>query len=338
MIGIAVIGYGYWGPNLVRNIAESPNARVIKVVDAKPERLELARRRHPAVDMSNDAAEAIADPRVDAVAIATPVGSHFDLATRALNAGKHVLVEKPICVTSREVEQLVELADKRGLILMVDHTFPYTGAVHKVKQLIEAGELGDIYYYDSGAVNLGCFREERRVVDLAVHDLSIMDYVLRKYPHTVSCTGCSHIPNQPEDVAYMTLYFNDNLIAHLHVNWLSPVKLRRTLIGGSRKMIVYDDLEPAEKVRIHDKGLILDGDLERVHELRLRGYRSGDVWSPQVDLTEALRTEIIHFAHCIEGKEKPLTDGASGLRIVRLLEAASESMRQRGVPIEVKAL
>jgi predicted dehydrogenase len=339
MIGFGVIGYGYWGPNLARNIAELPEARLVKIADAKPSRLELAARRHPCTGMVTDADALIEDPKVDAVAIATPVRSHFALAMKAIAAGKHVLVEKPICENSADAEKLVEAADRRGVTLMVDHTFLYTGAVRKMKQLVDSGEIGDIYYYDSVRINLGLFQEDVSVLwDLAVHDLSIMDFVLGRYPETVACTGCSHVQGHPEDVAYLTLYFPGTLIGHIHVNWLSPVKLRRTLVGGSRKMIVYDDLEPAEKIRIHDKGVIVDGDDEKVNQMRLRGYRSGDVWTPQVDLTEAIRTELVHFTGCVEKGEAPISSGLAGLRVVRILETAAESLRRKGAVLEVQPI
>lgn len=337
-IGIGLIGYGYWGPNLARNIAELPGLSLIGIADAKAERRTMAARRHSGVSLYDKAEDMIADPRVDAVAIATPVHSHFRLAQQALRAGKHVLVEKPICANSDEALKLIELAESRSLVLMVDHTFPYTGSVRKVKELVDTGELGDLYYYDSVRVNLGLFQSDVSVLwDLAVHDLSIMDYVFDFHPVAVSCTGMKHIAGQPEDVAYMTLFFNGNFMAHLHVNWLSPVKLRRSLICGSSKMIVYDDLEPYEKVRVHDKGIIVEADPEQARQMLLRGYRTGDVWSPQVDSTEALGTELNHFASCIRGGLAPITDGICGHRIVQVLEAAEQSLRTNGRPVELSA-
>jgi len=337
MIGIGVIGYGYWGPNFVRNISELADARVVIVADLKGERLALAKRRNPVIETTRDPLDVINHPQVDAVIVATPVATHFDLALQAVRAGKHTLVEKPVCATRSQAERLIEAADSRNVTLMVDHTFLYTGAVRKVKELVGSGQIGDVYYYDAVRINLGLFQSDTNVLwDLAVHDLSIIDFVLGVQPTALSCSGVSHVPGQREDVAFLTLHFPANLIAHLHVNWLSPVKLRRTLIGGSRRMIVYDDLEPHEKVRVHDKGVIVD-DQEKRYQLRLVGYRTGDVWSPQVDLSEALRTELIHFTHCIEGREQPITDGRSGLRVVRLLEAASQSLANKGIPIELGA-
>jgi predicted dehydrogenase len=335
-IGIGVIGYGYWGPNLARNIAELSGASLVSIADAKPERRTTAARRHSGVSLVASAEELIADPRIDALVVATPVNTHFQLASKALKAGKHVLVEKPICASSEEAMRLIEMAEARNLVLMVDHTFPYTGSVRKVKELVSGGTIGDPYYYDSVRVNLGLFQKDVGVIwDLAVHDLSIMDYVFDYRPVAVSCTGMNHIAGQPEDVAYVTLFFNENFIAHLHVNWLSPVKLRRTLIGGSSKMIVYDDLEAYEKVRVHDKGLIVEANKEQTQQMLLRGYRSGDVWSPQLDIAEALGVELNHFVRCVLGEETPITDGNSGYRVVQILEAAEQSLHNNGVPVEL---
>ncbi|BAZ47955.1 oxidoreductase domain protein [Nostoc sp. NIES-4103] len=335
MINIGVIGYGYWGPNLVRNFAEIPTAQVIKVSDFKPELLAKAQTRYPTLQVTTDSQDIFKDPKIDAVVIATPVSTHYDLALAALQAGKHVLVEKPMTTSSEQAKRLIEEAEKRNLVLMVDHTFVYTGAVRKMHELITSNRLGDIYYYDSVRVNLGLFQHDVNVIwDLAVHDLSIMNYLLPSQPYAVSATGISHVPGEPENIAYLTLFFESNLIAHIHVNWLAPVKVRRTLIGGSQKMIVYDDLEPSEKVKIYDKGITVNGNSESVYQM-LIGYRTGDMWSPQLDMTEALRTEGLHFINCIEQGSRPITDGEAGLRIVRILEAATESMKQRGQLVEL---
>src|SRR6476620_6477000 len=254
MIGIAVVGYGYWGPNLVRNFWDTPGAQLVSVCDLRKERLAGVQSRYPAVEITDDFSSVLNDPRVDAVAIATPVSSHFELAMRALKAGTHVFVEKPIAPTAEQAQRLVDEAARRGLVLAVDHTFVHTGAVQKMRELVDSS-LGDIYYYDSVRVNLGLFQHDVSVIwDLAVHDLSIMDYVLPIKPVAVSAAGVSHVPGKPENVAYMTLFFPNRQIAHLHVNWLAPVKVRRTLIGGSEKMIVYDDLEHREKVQVYDRG------------------------------------------------------------------------------------
>ncbi|HEX6626257.1 MAG TPA: Gfo/Idh/MocA family oxidoreductase [Pyrinomonadaceae bacterium] len=337
MLRVGVIGYGYWGPNLVRNFMEAQGATVAAVCDLSVGRLAPLGTRYPTVRLTTDYRELLADSRVDAILIATPVASHFELGMAALRAGKHVLVEKPLAANSEQALRLVEEAERRGLVLMVDHTFIYTGAVRKIRELIAGGALGEIYYYDSVRINLGLFQHDVNVVwDLAVHDLSIMDYVLPARPVAVSATGISHLPGQPENVAYITLFFAGSLIAHVHVNWLSPVKVRRTLIGGSEKMIVYDDLEPSEKLKVYDKGVTVGQHPEDVYEL-LVSYRSGDMWAPRFDTTEALRTEAHHFVECVEKATRPETDGLEGLRIVRIMEAAEQSLRDRGKLVELPA-
>ena len=330
MIGIGVIGYGYWGPNLVRNFAEQAHARVAMVCDRRGERLPQVQRRYPTVGVTTDPAELIAHPDVDAVVVATPVAFHFDLAMAALRAGKHVLVEKPIASTSDQARRLIDEAARRRLVLMVDHTFVYTGAVEKMRELTQAGELGDIYYYDSVRINLGLFQHDVDVLwDLAVHDLSIMDYVLQCQPTAVSATGLAHVPGQPKNIAYMTMFFEGSLIAHVHANWLAPVKVRRTLLGGSRRMVVFDDLETSEKIKVYDRGISVDPSPESVYQM-LVGYRTGDMHAPQLAIREALHVEAAHFLDCIAATRRPLTDGEAGLRVVRLLEAASESMTNQG--------
>lgn len=334
MIGVGVIGYGYWGPNWVRNLAETPGVRLAAVSDLREERLDLARQRFPTIAAYRDVGAMLASPEVDAVVVATPVTSHFELALRALRAGKHVLVEKPLTASATQAEQLIAEAERRGLTLMVDHTFVYSGAVRKIKQLVAGGELGTIYYYDSVRVNLGLFQHDVNVLwDLAVHDLSIMDHLLSQAPTAVAATGVNHINGQ-EDIAYLTCFFPDKLIAHLHVNWLAPVKVRRTLIGGDRRMVVYDDLEPSEKVKVYDRGVDTADTPEGVYRA-LVGYRSGDMWAPQIDIGEALGREARHFAECVASGARPLTDGAAGLRVVRILEAATRSLALRGQPVEL---
>jgi predicted dehydrogenase len=335
MIRVGVVGYGYWGPNLVRNFAEVDGAQVVAVSDLRPERLALVKNRYPYVETSTDADDVIHHPRIDAVAVATPVSTHFDLAMEALKAGKHVLIEKPLAATLDQAQRLLDSAHQSGRVLLVDHTFVYTGAVRKIKELMVSGALGDIYYYDSVRVNLGLFQHDVNVIwDLAVHDLSIMNYVLPAQPRAVSATGMSHIAGQPENIAYITLFFDGSLIAHIHVNWLAPAKVRRTLIGGSQKMIIYDDLEPSEKVKVYDKGITVMSDSESVYRM-LISYRAGDMWAPQLDMTEALRAEATHFIRCIEEGEQPITSGQIGLQVVRLLEAATESMAKQGRPVDL---
>lgn len=336
MIGVGVIGYGYWGPNIVRNFMEAPDSTVISTCDLRMERLSELQSRYPSVKTTRAYKNLLDDPAIDAIAISTPVSTHFDLAMQALKAGKHVMVEKPLTATSEQGRRLIDEAASRNLVLMVDHTFVYTGAVRKISEMIASKSLGDIYYYDSVRVNLGLFQHDVNVIwDLAVHDLSILDFVLPSKPVAVSATGISHVEGQPENVAYITLFFPDNQIAHLHVNWLAPVKVRRTLIGGSEKMIVYDDLEPSEKIKIYDKGITVIHKPETVYDL-LVSYRSGDMWAPRLDNTEALRTEAVHFADCIKNNKQPITSGHVGLRIVRLLEAAEKSMKARGQLIELE--
>ncbi|MFA6153302.1 Gfo/Idh/MocA family protein [Mesorhizobium sp.] len=339
MIGVAVVGYGYWGPNLVRNFSEAAGAELLAVCDVNKDRLAAVQGRYPGVSITDDYESILRDPRINAVAIATPVTTHFRLAMSALMAGKHVFVEKPIAASSEEAQKMVDEAARRRLVLAVDHTFVHTGAVRKMRELVDGG-LGEIYYYDSVRVNLGLFQHDVSVVwDLAVHDLSIMDYVLPSRPVAVSATGMSHIAGEPENIAYLNLLFDSNLIAHVHVNWLAPVKVRRTLIGGSRKMIVYDDLEPSEKIKIYDKGITLNGGSQANGEAvrqALVGYRSGDMWAPHLDMSEALGTELKEFIRCVEHAETPLADGHAGLRVVRILEAATLSLAQRGRVVELE--
>ncbi|NOX62402.1 MAG: Gfo/Idh/MocA family oxidoreductase [Chloroflexi bacterium] len=336
MLGIGVVGYGYWGPNLVRNFMEVDGSQVITVCDLRGERLAEAKRRYPSLHITREYRDLLDNPAIDAIAIATPVSTHFPLAMAALRAGKHVLVEKPLAASSEEAEQMIEAAEQRGLVLMVDHTFIYTGAVRKIKELIDNNSLGQLYYYDSVRINLGLFQHDINVLwDLAVHDLSIMDFIVQAQPSAVSCTGMAHVRNQPENVAYLTCFFDHNFIAHFHVNWLAPAKIRQTIIGGDRRMIVYDDLEPSEKVKVYDKGITLNGNPDSVYQL-LVNYRSGDMWAPQLDRTEALRTEALHFIECVNTGQTPLTNGFVGARVVRILEAASQSLAQRGRPVELR--
>ena len=335
MLRVGVIGYGYWGPNLVRNFMAAPRSEVVAVCDLIEERLLPLRKIYPNLKTTSDANRLINDPSIDAIVIATPVSSHFDLALATLHAGKHVLVEKPLALNSEQALHLIDEARSRELVLMVDHTFVYTDAVRKMRDLISSGSLGEIYYYDAVRVNLGLFQHDVNVIwDLAIHDLSIMDYVLPSKPIAISATGISHVPGQPENVAYITLFFPNTQIAHIHVNWLTPVKVRHTLIGGSEKMILYDDLEPSEKVKVYDKGITVTPGREDVYKM-LVSYRSGDMWAPRLDNVEALQTEAIHFIDCIENRRQPETDGQSGLRMVKMIEAAERSLRAKGQLVEM---
>jgi predicted dehydrogenase len=336
MIRLGVIGYGYWGPNLVRNFMGAQGSGVVAVCDLREERLSPLRKIYPTLRTFNNPDELIQDREVEAVVIATPVSSHFELAMAALRAGKHVLVEKPLASNSDQARKLIDEAGARKLVLMVDHTFVYTEAVRKIRELITSNALGQIYYYDAVRVNLGLFQHDVNVIwDLAIHDLSIMDYVLPSRPVAVSATGISHVPGQPENVAYITLFFPDTQIAHVHVNWLTPVKVRHTLIGGSEKMILYDDLEPSEKVKVYDKGITVTPGPEAVYQM-LVNYRSGDMWAPRLDNTEALHAEALHFIDCVENGRQPETDGQAGLRMVSIMEAAERSLRGRGELVEIQ--
>lgn len=338
MVNIGVIGYGYWGPNMVRNFSEIPGSRVVSVSDLRQDRLALAKSRYPALKTSTDFKDLIADPEVNAVVIATPVSTHFDLAMQSFKAGKHVLIEKPMTATVEEGKKLVDMARKMDRVLLVDHTFVYMGAVRKIRELIQKGELGQIRYFDSTRVNLGLFQHDVNVMwDLAVHDLSILDYVLMASPVAISATGMSHVNNSPENIAFMTLFFDSPLVAHIGVNWLSPVKVRMTMIGGSKKMVVFDDIQPSEKIKVYDSGIIVDDSPDSVYDTLIK-YRTGDMWAPKFDTTEALKTEALHFIDCIENGQTPQTGGEMGLRIVKILEAASRSLKNRGElePLDLK--
>ena len=337
MIGIGIVGYGYWGPNLVRNFSEVDGAQVVGVCDMNPKRLAVVHKKFPGVAVANDFAAFLRTPGLHAVCIATPVHTHFKLAQAALAAGKHVLVEKPMADSTAEVRKLMALAKRKKLVLMVDHTFIYTGAVRKIRDLIASGEIGKVQYYDSTRINLGLFQHDVNVLwDLAIHDLAIMDFVLGQRPVAVSATGLSHVPSEPENVAYLTLFYQSNLIAHINVNWLAPVKVRRTLIGGSKKMIVYDDLEPSEKLKIYDKGISYQQSQQNIYQM-LVSYRTGDAWLPKIETTEALTVEARHFLDCIIGGVKPLSGGEVGLATVGILEAATRSLKQRGRPVSISA-
>lgn len=335
MMRIAVIGYGYWGPNLVRNFMELPGCDVAAICDARPDRLELAARRCPSARTTRHVDDVMRDPSVDAVVVATPVSTHYPLARAALEAGKHVLVEKPLALSTQEVDELIARATLAKRVLQVDHTFVYTGAVRKIRALVDAGELGDLLYYDSVRINLGLFQHDVNVLwDLAVHDLAILDHVVGAKVEGVSALGFRHLSEQPENLAYLTLRLRGGAVAHIQVNWLAPVKIRRTVIGGSRRMIVYDDLEPSDKVKIYDSGADLVRDEASVHKM-LVSYRVGEMRVPRLDLTEALQTEALHFLGCIREARAPLTDGAAGRRVVSILEAAQASMAEGGRMIEI---
>jgi predicted dehydrogenase len=333
MIRVGIIGYGYWGPQIVRNFHGTEGCEVSVICDKSLEALRRAKQAYPHIRVSTDLCDAIASTDVDAVAVVTPVWTHFELAKAALENGKHVFVEKPFTSNTAQAEQLIDLADSKELQIMVDHTFLFTGAVKKIRQLVDEGALGKLYYYDSTRVNLGLFQHDVNVIwDLAPHDLSIVDQLIDDKPEVVIATGQKHL-NGFEDLAYITVYFRNSIIAHINVNWLSPVKVRTTLIGGEKKMLVWNDLDADEKIKVYDKGVdITNG--QSVRDL-LVSYRSGDMWSPKVEQTEALRAETQYFIDCIVNNERPFNDGVAGLRVVRMLEAADKSLKDRGRPVRV---
>jgi predicted dehydrogenase len=327
-VRIGVIGYGYWGPNVVRNLYNSDRYQLVAICDKSPEASRRAQQAYRNVPVAANANEILVSPHIDAVAIVTPVWTHYELAKAALENGKHVFVEKPLTSTVAQAEELIELAEKRKLNIMVDHTFLFTGAVRRIRQLIDAGTLGDLYYYDSTRVNLGLFQHDIDVVwDLAPHDLSIMDYLIKDEPEAIVATGEKHL-NGFVDVAFLTVYFPRNIIAHINVNWLSPVKVRTTLIGGQKMMLVWNDLEADEKIKVYDKGVEMNNK-QGVYQL-LVSYRSGDMWAPKVEQTEALGVELSYFADCVLSNERPSNDGVAGLRVVKMLEAAAKSLKERG--------
>lgn len=327
-VKFGVIGYGYWGPNVVRNLDRLDQTELLAVCDKSVPARRKAAKAYPGVLVTDDPAELMASPDIDAIAVVTPVWTHYELAKTALLNGKHVFVEKPFTSNAAQAQELIELAARKNLKIMVDHTFLYTGAVKKIKQLLNDGALGKLYYYDSTRVNLGLFQHDVNVVwDLAPHDLSIIDHLIQKTPEAISATGQTHL-NGHEDVAFITLYFPDKVIAHINVNWLSPVKVRTTLIGGEKKMLVWNDLEADEKIKIYDKGVQITS-REGLYNL-LVNYRSGDMWAPQIEQIEALTRELTYFAECILEDKTPENDGHAGLRIVRMLEAANLSIRKRG--------
>jgi predicted dehydrogenase len=328
MINFGVIGYGYWGPNIVRNLEGIEGCSINVICDQSPIARKRAQRAHPHLQCVSDPMEIITSSSIDAVAVITPVWTHFELSKAALENGKHVFVEKPFTSNVRQAEELIQLAERKKLKLMVDHTFLFTGAVRKIKQFLDDGTLGQLYYYDSTRVNLGLFQHDVNVIwDLAPHDLSIIDHLIKAEPEAIVATGQSHL-NGHEDIAFITAYFPDNVIAHVNVNWLSPVKVRTTLIGGEKKMLVWNDLEADEKIKIYDKGVSVTSQ-QGVYNL-LVSYRSGDMWSPQLEQSEALRSELGYFAECIKHDDVPFNDGHAGLRIVKMLEASTESLAKRG--------
>lgn len=329
-IGIAVIGYGYWGPNLIRNFYEVGGFGPIVCCDIDEQRLARAKSRNPTIQTTKEYHEVLRNPTIDAVALATPVGTHYELARAALNAGKHVLIEKPMCMNAAQAEELVSLANKQGVVLMVDHVFVYNPAVEKMKEIVASGKLGKLFYIDSVRINLGLFQHDVNVVwDLAPHDLSIVDYLIGKLPKSVAAFGSVHANHEIEDVAYLNIDFGDGLVANFHVNWLSPVKVRHMIIGGSQRSLIYNDLDSSEKVKVYDRGIDVANSTEERRAV-LISYRSGDVWSPKLSSEEPLARMAMHFLDCIRNGTTPLTDGQAGLRVVQVLEAAQRSIKAQG--------
>lgn len=333
VLRVAVIGYGYWGPNLARNIAANTGSRLVAIGDLSAKRLEHARAVHPSADLTTDIRSLLARADIDAVAIATPPETHRELAVEALEQGKHVLVEKPLATSVVDARAMAEAARRCDRTLMVDHTFLFTGAVRRLKAYISTGSLGEIYYFDSTRINLGLFRTNANVIwDLAPHDISIMAHLLEVPVRTVSAIGASHMAGQEENIAYLTLQFDGPLLAHFHVNWLSPVKIRKTIIGGSKRMAVFDDMEQSEKLKVYDSGADLVHTQEEMYR-SLVEYRTGDVVAPKLDKTEALTVEWDHFLRVVCGLEESISGPELGVEVVSIIAAAERSLRAGGVPI-----
>jgi predicted dehydrogenase len=335
MIKIGLIGFGYWGPNLARNFNGNPDFDLAAICDFSPDRLETAGRLYPQAKLLDNVDDLFNGKDLDVVAVATPVASHFKLAKKALVSGRHVWLEKPMTEKVEQAEELIELAEQKNKVLLVDHTFVYTGAVRKIKELINQGELGELVYYDSNRVNLGLFQQDVNVIwDLAPHDISIMDFLMPFQKNEVSATGCFYYGNGVCPKSLLTIYMQNDTIAHINVSWVSPVKIRQTLIGGTLKMVVYDDNLPSEKIKIYDKGVDLDFTKEEIYHLKVQ-YRVGDMYAPKLDEHEALELETSHFADCLMNGKQPLTDGKAGLEVVKVLVASEESLKNKGAPVKL---
>ncbi|MCK9409704.1 MAG: Gfo/Idh/MocA family oxidoreductase [Bacteriovoracaceae bacterium] len=332
-MNIGIVGLGYWGPNLVRNFTGNSSVKTVYGCDKNPARLRFIEEKFPNVQLTSEYSDLLKNPSIELIAIAIPVVFHFDVAKQALEAGKHIWVEKPFTASSAEAEELIELAEKKNLQIFVDHTFIYTGAVKKIKETVDKGELGDVIYFDSVRVNLGLFQHDVNVVwDLAPHDLSIMDYVISKKVKAVCANGIANYYNH-ENIAHLSLYFEENCFAHFHVNWTSPVKIRRMLVGGKKKMLLFDDMENLEKIKIYDSGVELENQ-EGIYNALVQ-YRIGDMYSPKVNHTEALSMAVKECIDAIQQKRKPLTSGIEGLKVVKILEASDQSIKNRGKIIEL---
>jgi len=336
-LNVGILGYGYWGTNLLRNFmnAHASGTNVKYVADLSPQRLAVAKGLYPAIEITTNVDDVFNDSTVDAVVIATPVSQHYEMAKKALNAGKHVLVEKPMTDSADNSSELIELAQKKKKVLMCDHTFLYTGAVKKIKQLIQDKHLGNLQYFDSVRINLGLFQSDVNVVwDLAPHDISILNYIYSDKPCGVSATGYSHTNNAIENIAYLTLFYQSGFIAHISVSWISPVKIRKILIGGENKMIVYDDIEPTEKVKIYDSGYIIESSYEEQNKFKV-DYRTGDIFIPKLDTTEALKEMAADFINAVINSTVPISSAELGYNVVRILDASVRSIKQDGKLVKI---
>jgi predicted dehydrogenase len=334
MLNFGIVGYGYWGPNIVRNLSTIGKARVHSVCDINTEACHKVKMMYPHVNVTDDFKSLIKSPDIDVISVITPVSTHYELAKKALEAGKHVFVEKPFTESVEQAERLIALANKKKLKIMVDHTFLFTGAVRKIKELLDQNALGNLYYYDSSHVSLGLFQHDVNVIwDLAPHDFSIIDYLIKNKPLAVTAHGVDHMKRGQENVAYIIVYFENNFMAHININWLSPVKIRTTCISGEKKMLVWDDLQADEKIKIYDRGVETKSK-EGIYRL-LVDYRAGDMHSPHLEPKEALRSELEYFVDCIMNNQTPINDGEAGLRIVKMLQATDESLRKEGKKIKL---
>ncbi len=333
---VGVIGCGYWGPNLVRNFSAMDEVTVVAVCDSREERLDFIRRQYPAIRLfTKESGEILKSPDIDAVVIATPVSTHFPLGMEALANGKHLFIEKPFTATVEQAEGLINLAEQKNLRIMVDHTFIFTGAVQAIRKLVDDGTLGELYYFDSVRVNLGLFQHDVNVIwDLAPHDVSIMDYLLDRQPKAIAATGMAHFDTDIENIASISTYYEGNLLGHIHVNWLAPVKVRKTLLSGSRQMVIYDDTDPSEKVKVYERGVEMIEDKNAIYDILVQ-YRTGDMLAPRLDSTEALKLASAEFYKAVNENRAPKTDADAGLRVVRILEAANRSIRENSRVIEL---
>lgn len=333
-MNIGIIGYGYWGPNLVRNFNNVAGSKVHTVCDFREDRLKIVAKTYPGTIVSTNTDDILLNKDIDAVVIATPVFAHFPIAKKALENGKHVLLEKPMTSSVKEAEELMNIAAQKGKLLMVDHTFLYTGSMKKMKQLIDDGSIGNIRYFDSTRINLGLFQPDVNVLwDLAPHDISMLLYMVNKKPYSVNATGISHTKNGIENIAYLTVNYQDDLIGHFSCSWTSPVKLRTLLIGGDKKMLVFNDLEPSEKIRVYDTGYDYKSDEEK--NRLLVDYRTGDVHIPKIEMKEALLSMAEDFTNCIKTGNTPLSHAGLGLEVTRILEASQQSIKNNGKEIKL---